>query len=131
MIKMQVSNYFIVLILLLQPISGLTQEHSQYPHIDQALGVDQRVDYVSLVRFGPWDDRNYRLTLDDLAYLSEIEEQIKDPIPAFFRIELRKEMPNMPKTGPAQYPRSAVQLFEIRYGGLLQNTKKINPDQNE
>ena len=128
---MQGSNYLIVLILLLQPISGLTQEPSQHPDIDQALGVDQRVDYVSLVKFGPWDDRNYRLTLNDLSYLSETEEQIKDPIPAFFRIELRKEMPNMPKTGPAQYPRSAVQLFQIRYGGLLQKPKKLNPDQNE
>ncbi len=128
---MQVSNYFIVLILLLQPISGLAQEPSQYPHIDQGLGVDQRVNYVSLVRFGPWDDRNYRLTLDDLVYLSETEEQIKDPIPAFFRIELRKEIPNMPKTGPAQYPRSAVQLFEIRYGGLLQKLENLSPDENK
>tara|TARA_Y100001970_G_C13681530_1_gene577980 strand:+ start:212 stop:598 length:387 start_codon:yes stop_codon:yes gene_type:complete len=128
---MQARNCLIVLTLLLQPISGLTQGSSQPPQIDQALGVDERVDYVSLVKFGPWDDRNYMLTLDDIAFLSETEDQIKDPIPAFFRIELRKEMPALPKTGPAQYPRSAVQLFQIRYGGLLQESKILSPDKNE
>ncbi|MDG2375623.1 MAG: hypothetical protein P8M18_04650 [Woeseiaceae bacterium] len=131
MTKMQARNCLIVLTLLLQPISGLTQGSSQHPQIDQALGVDERVDYVSLVKFGPWDDRNYMLTLDDLSYLSETEDQIKDPIPAFFRIELRKKMPNLPKTGPAQYPRSAVQLFQIRYGGLLQKLKTLSPNKNE
>ena len=128
---MQARNCLIALTLLLQPISGSAQGSPQHPQIDQALGVDERVDYVSLVKFGPWDDRNYMLTLDDLTYLSETEDQIKDPIPAFFRIELRKEMPNLPKTGPAQYPRSAVQLFQIRYGGLLQKLKILSPNKNE
>ena len=87
--------------------------------VDPARGVDPRVDYRALARFGPWDDRNYRLTREDLALLAPNEAELMDPIPAFFRIELRKQNPGMARTGEAQYPRSALQIFELRYGGYL------------
>ncbi len=87
--------------------------------VDRGKGVDPRVDYESFKQLGPWDDRNYRVTLEDLAFLAPNEHELKDPIPVFFRIELRKSNPGMPRTGPAQYPRSALQIFELRYGGYL------------
>tara|TARA_B100001750_G_C15269358_1_gene476741 strand:+ start:40 stop:435 length:396 start_codon:yes stop_codon:yes gene_type:complete len=123
--------YLILLVFIIQPLIGATQQASQNPQIDQNLGVDQSVDYTALVNFGPWDDRNYKLTTDDLSYLSANEAELRDPIPAFFRVELRKEMPDLPKTGPAQYPRSAVQLFQIRHGGLVQQHKTIHIKQKE
>ena len=87
----------------------------------QTRGADASVDYASLVKFGPWDDRNYALTEADLAFLSEDEASAKDPVPAFFRVELRRGNPGLQKTGPAQYPRSALQRFEIKYHGYLIN----------
>src|SRR5262245_91086 len=91
------------------------------PHIDQSRGADPRVDYSSLLRFGPWDDRNYALTREDLALLAANESALADPIPAFFRVELRREFPQLPRTGDVQYPRSAVPLFQLRYGGLMRD----------
>lgn len=91
--------------------------------VEQGRGVDHRVDYASFTRLGPWDDRNYRVTLQDLAVLAPNEHELKDPIPVFFRIELRKAIPDMPRSGPAQYPRSALQVFELKYGGYLVNGK--------
>ena len=96
------------------------QETSQVSGIEQSAGVDPRVDYASLTAFGPWDDRNYALTAEDLQYLAPDEHELHDPIPAFFRVELRKEMPNLRRSGQGQYPRSAVSLFERRHGGLRQ-----------
>lgn len=93
----------------------------------QSLGADPGVDYSTLLEIGPWDDRNYCLTASDLAYLSPEERELSDPIPAFFRVELRKEMPHLRKTGPAQYPRSAVPLFQQRYG-VLKNESFDNSD---
>jgi hypothetical protein len=87
--------------------------------IEAAKGVDSRVDYASLVQIGPWDDRNYLLTRDDLAVLPPGEREQLDPIPAFFRVELRRQNPGMPRTGEAQYPRSALQIFFLRHGGFL------------
>lgn len=87
--------------------------------IVQSRGADQSVDYSRLTQFGPWDDRNYDLGASDLAYLSSDEAQLSDPIPAFFRIELRKEFPHLRRSGEAQYPRAAVPLFYKRYGGLI------------
>ncbi len=87
--------------------------------VDQNRGVDPRVDYPSFVQLGPWDDRNYRVTKEDLAVLAPNEHELKDPIPVFFRIELRKAIPGMPRIGVAQYPRSALQVFELKYGGYL------------
>ncbi|MEM8960327.1 MAG: hypothetical protein AAGD38_02515, partial [Acidobacteriota bacterium] len=39
--------------------------------IKQNRGVDIRVDYADLTKLGPWDDRNYDLTLEDLAVLPD------------------------------------------------------------
>ncbi len=87
--------------------------------IDRAKGVDPRVDYDAFTRIGPWDDRNYLVTRADLALLAANEHELRDPIPVFFRIELRKTVPGLPRTGVPQYPRSALQIFEMRYGGYL------------
>lgn len=87
--------------------------------VDQSKGVDPRVDYEAFTRLGPWDDRNYHVTLEDLAYLAPNEHELRDPIPVFFRVEQRKSNPGMQRTGVAQYPRSALQIFEMRYGGYL------------
>ena len=86
--------------------------------IIQSCGVDPLVDYPSMVKYGPWDDRNYALTAEDLEYLSPDEHELKNQLPAFFRVELRKEMPHLRRSGPAQYPRSALQLFYLRHGEL-------------
>jgi len=87
--------------------------------IDPGKGVDPRVDYPSMTQLGPWDDRNYQVTKEDLAVLADNERELRDPIPVFFRIELRKALPEMPRTGVPQYPRSALQVFKIKYGGYL------------
>jgi hypothetical protein len=89
----------------------------------QYKGLDSRVDYAALKSIGPWDDRNYQLTADDLELLAENEAELKAQIPAFFRVELRKGIPEMRRTGPVQYPRSALQIFEIMYGGYLVDGK--------
>lgn len=111
---------FYRLIVLLCLIGMLTPVHAQIL-IDQSRGVDSQVNYQSLTRFGPWDDRNYQLRASDLKLLAKNEADLQVQIPAFFRVELRRELPNLLREGPAQYPRSASQLFQIRYGGLMQN----------
>lgn len=93
--------------------------------IDQTRGLDQSLDYRGLTQFGPWDDRNYKITRQDLDLLSSDEHLLTDPIPAFFRIELRKEFPHLRRSGPAQYPRAAVPLFYKRYGGLIWDNKLV------
>jgi subtilisin-like proprotein convertase family protein len=111
------------LILFVLPLMSALPADAQAPavalRIEAAKGVDSRVDYASLVRIGPWDDRNYRLTAEDLALLSPDENRQLDPIPAFFRVEMRRKNPGMPRTGEAQYPRSALQIFFLRHGGFL------------
>jgi hypothetical protein len=87
----------------------------------QARGIDQSVDYSSLKAIGPWDDRNYEVTTEDLALLAPNESELRDPIPVFFRILMRKANPQMRKEGPAQYPRSALQIFRQNYKGYLVN----------
>lgn len=111
--------FFLSSAVLAETETGLVQ-------ILQSRGVDQRVDYASLTNLGPWDDRNYALTAEDLEYLAPDEDKLHVPIPAFFRVELRKEMPHLRRSGPAQYPRSALQLFELRYGGLMRDDKDEN-----
>ncbi len=91
--------------------------------IHQIRGVDARVDYASLTSIGPWDDRNYELTQEDLDLLAPNEAELKAQIPVFFRVELRKGIPEMDRTGPAQYPRSALQIFQLKYGGYLVDGK--------
>ncbi|MDH3745704.1 MAG: hypothetical protein OES47_11455, partial [Acidobacteriota bacterium] len=86
---------FLASILLVSSVSALSGQTPKPPDvpaftIDRAKGVDIRVDYTTLDRYGAWDDRNYQLTLEDLAYLPEDEDRWRDVIPAFFRIMLRK-----------------------------------------
>jgi hypothetical protein len=85
----------------------------------QSRGVDARVDYPSLTRFGPWDDRNYQLRAEDIALMAPNEAEQTEGIPAFYRVKLRKAFPEMRREGPAQYPRSAMPRYRIEYGGYL------------
>lgn len=87
--------------------------------IRNSRGVDSRVDYTSLTRYGPWDDRNYQLTGADLALLAPNEDEQVAQIPVFFRVQMRKAWPALRRQGPAQYPRSALQIFRQMYGGYL------------
>lgn len=91
--------------------------------IDPARGKDPRVDYRALVKIGPWDDRNYSLTQDDLAVLAPDEAEQDDPIPAFFRVRMRQAWPELRRTGPAQYPRHAYPTFLQMFGGYLVDGK--------
>ncbi len=108
---------FAMLIAFFLPWSAKGQE------VFQARGVDPTVRYESLKRFGPWDDRNYRLTAEDLKVLAPNEDALIEPIPAFFRVIYRKNNPAMRKTGTGQYPLSIVQLFMHEYGGYMVNDK--------
>lgn len=87
--------------------------------IDPARGSDPAVDYTALVRIGPWDDRNYALTSADLALLSPNEHEQLDPVPAFFRVVLRRNWKDLPRIGVPQYPRSALQIFRLNFHGYL------------
>ncbi|MEO8671247.1 MAG: PKD domain-containing protein [Tahibacter sp.] len=89
--------------------------------IDQLQGADRSVDYAALTAFGPWDDRNYKLTAADVALLSKDEASAHVPIPAFYRVEMRRANPDLPMTGPGQYPRSALQGFLAKYQGYKVN----------
>lgn len=91
--------------------------------IVQSRGRDPRVQYRALTKSGPWDDRNYALSADDLRMLPPRDHEAKADIPAFFRVELRREFPHLMTHGPAQYPRAASQLFKIRHGGLMRDGK--------
>ncbi len=108
------------------PFGTLSAAPADNPQIVQSRGVDSGVDYASLTKFGRWDDRNYQLTRADLALLAKNEAELFPGIPAFFRVELRKEWPHLMRTGPAQYPRAARQLFFIRHGGIMRNGRIIN-----
>ena len=91
--------------------------------VDPSRGTDSRVDYPSLTRLGPWDDRNYQLSQRDLGLLADNEAEMTDPIPAFFRVELRRTWPELRRSGPAQYPRSALQIFRQLHTGYLVDGK--------
>jgi hypothetical protein len=110
-------------ILLALSLASALPAYAQAPaiplRITAAKGVDNRVDYAALVRIGPWDDRNYLLTAEDLTLLAPDEQRQLDPIPAFFRVEMRRKNPGLRRTGEAQYPRSALQIFFLRHGGFL------------
>lgn len=105
---------------------ALGVQSAQAQNIVQSRGADPDVNYAALTQYGPWDDRNYGLVEADLAYLSDDEARLPDPIPAFFRVELRKEFPHLRRSGPAQYPRAAVPLFYKRYGGLIQDGEFVD-----
>ncbi|NJL27415.1 MAG: PKD domain-containing protein, partial [Thermoanaerobaculia bacterium] len=87
--------------------------------IQQFKGVDSRVDYASLTRFGPWDDRNYKLTAEDLRLLSKDEASVRMAVPAFYRVEMRRAMAKNPESRGALYPHAAVLIFRQKYGGYL------------
>ena len=87
--------------------------------IDSQRGADPRVDYESLKKIGPWDDRNYSLTAEDLALLAPNEAEQRKSVPAFYRVELRKRFPELATTGDHQYPRSTLPRFWVEHGGLL------------
>ncbi|MEM8996893.1 MAG: sialidase family protein [Acidobacteriota bacterium] len=101
---------------------GLTSAASAQT-IVQARGADSAVDYASLQRFGPWDDRNYELTQEDLALLSDNEHELKVAVPAFYRVHLRRTFEGMLRTGEVQYPRSALPRFLVDHGGYLVSGK--------
>ena len=89
--------------------------------VDNSRGVDSRVDYQSLKQFGPWDDRNYDLTLEDLSILSIDEKQLREMVPVFYRVLFRQEFPDTPTLGSVQYPRSLYNYFILRFDGYLIN----------
>jgi hypothetical protein len=55
----------------------------------------------------------FRKKLDKQLYLlptSDLEDQT--PIPIWFRVYLRKRFPNLEKSGPYQYPRTATRILQ-------------------
>ena len=91
------------------------------PIIDQSRAADPTVNYAALMEIGPWDDRNYALTARDIALLSPKEHESNDAIPAFFRVEMRRANPKLPRAGEAQYPLSAMNAYQLNYDGYLVN----------
>jgi hypothetical protein len=86
--------------------------------VDQSRGVDSRVDYADLVHFGPWDDRNYQLTVEDLELFARNERELRVAVPAFYRVELRRTF-DLLDSGPVQYPHAALPRFLNEHGGYL------------
>lgn len=90
--------------------------------IEPSRGTDPAVDYASLVRFGPWDDRNYELTAADVALLPADDRLVRG-VPAFFKVLKRKEFAAEGHPLEKYYPRETDKEFLVRYGGLMQNGK--------
>ncbi|MFN7967384.1 MAG: hypothetical protein U0V87_17045 [Acidobacteriota bacterium] len=99
--------------------------------IDAKRGVDRRVDYEALIQFGPWDDRNYQLTADDLKYLPSDEAQIDDLIPAFYRVQFRKHFKTLSRDGAIRYPLHAYPTFRAVYQGYEVNGQYYNRFQRD
>ncbi len=118
--KKQMWQVLPITVLLVAVVLGVSVADAQ--GIRQERGVDQRVDYAALTQFGPWDDRNYNLRLEDLTFLASNERELRDPIPAFFRVEMRKRNQALSEPG-AIYPRSALQIFQQLYRGYLHEGK--------
>ncbi|MFK7830141.1 MAG: hypothetical protein AB8B57_10215 [Congregibacter sp.] len=97
-------------------LTGAEKSIQDVVKVSQEKGVDPRVDYSSLTQYGPWDDRNYAVTLEDLSLLPAKDQYLSN-VPVFFKTELRKEQPELGDF----YPRSALQAFHIRHGGLVVN----------
>ena len=96
--------------------TGAEKSIQDSAEISQEKGADPRVDYSSLTKYGVWDDRNYSVTLEDLSLLPENDQYLSN-VPVFFKIQLRKEQPELGDF----YPRSALQAFQIQHGGLVVN----------
>jgi len=109
---MKISCLALLLALLLLP-SVLSSS------VDPSRGVDPRVDYADLERFGPWDDRNYELTIEEVGLLPAGDDELRVAVPAFYRAELRGRFPGMLRSGPLQYPHSALLAFMAAYDGYL------------
>lgn len=101
-----------------QGVSGASRAVQEKAEIVQSRGQDAQVEYRSLTRFGPWDDRNYSVTRADLALLPA-NDQFLPHVPVFFKVELRRELPELGD----YYPRSATQYFQIKHGGLTVNNR--------
>lgn len=86
---------------------------------DNKLGVDSSVDYQALVKFGPWDDRNYQLRSADLAVLPANDEY-RPGVPAFFKIQTRRLYQSQGTPLAEHYPRELDKAFLIEFGGLTQ-----------
>ncbi|MGE4070073.1 MAG: hypothetical protein AB7E72_02765 [Lysobacterales bacterium] len=87
---------------------------------NNALGSDPSLDYSSLLKFGPWDDRNYQLSAQDVAILPS-NDRFVPGVPAFFKVLKRKQaiLEGFPIEGDL-YPRELDKEFQIYYGGLIQ-----------
>lgn len=97
-------------------LTGVEKSIQDSVEICQEKGADPRVDYESLTKYGPWDDRNYSVTLEDLSLIPENDQYLSN-VPVFFKIQVRKEQPELGDF----YPRSALQSFQIQHGGLVVN----------
>ncbi len=100
-------------------------------NIRQANGADARVNYADLARLGPWDDRNYRLKQQDLQLLAPDEHLLSEAIPAFYRVQLRRQYSALLREGKAQYPRSALPRFFVQHGGYQIEGKVYRRAQRE
>lgn len=103
-------------------VAAQVEEQQEEPVIiEQSRGVDPSVDYASLTKFGPWDDRNYDVRKDDLNWLHP-NDQYLPRVPVFYKILTRKEYAaqGYPLLDDL-YPRETDKAFQYRYGGLLQN----------
>ncbi len=87
--------------------------------VHQTRGVDPDVDYAALALLGPWDDRNYLLTRQDLRLLPPGEARIREPLPAYFRVALRRARPALARISGSRYPLHALNVFLQTEGGDL------------
>lgn len=118
-IGLQMTRTIVIFAVMLIASCAPSISHTQ--NIDPSRGVDSAVDYEALTEIGPWDDRNYQLTAKDLEVLASNESELKDAIPVFYRVLLRRGNPALQTSGPAQYPRSALPSFLQLCGGYLIN----------
>ncbi len=84
--------------------------------LNPARGADPSVDYGRLLEHGPWHDENYRLTASDLQFLPPSDKKLHEPIPAFFRIGLRRAQPRL-RGDITHYPRSALNAYNLIHKG--------------
>jgi len=88
--------------------------------IVQQKGVDPRVDYKSLEKYGAWDDRNYELKKEDVDLLEKALRkgaETAGPLPAWFRVKLRREA-GLRADQKVEY-RNYLNIFLNQEGGWL------------
>lgn len=122
------------LVIALSASAAIAQTFIDIDHtvtIDPKRGVDRRVDYESLIQFGPWDDRNYQLTAADLELLAATESEIDDLIPAFYRVQFRKHVKTLPRDGATRYPLHAYPTFVAVFQGFEVNGSYYNRFQRD